>query len=105
MNHEHEENAMARIGVQSEDLHSQSARVGTGSETVRQTLDQLTGEIANLAASWQGGASEAFQSRWAEWQAGATQVQAAMESMGQFLQQAAVAYETTEDELRTAAGR
>ncbi len=96
---------MARIGVQSEDLHNQSQRVAQGSAEVTELLTRLTGEIANLAGTWQGAASDAFQSRWTEWQAGASQVQQAMENMGQFLQQAGASYEATEDELRTAAGR
>lgn len=96
---------MATIGVQSEELSAQSGRVGAGAEEVEATLARLTGEIAALAGSWQGSASEAFQSRWQEWQTGANQVQLAMRNMGEFLQQAASAYETTENELRAAAGR
>lgn len=96
---------MATIGVQSEELHAQSGRVVSGASEVSQILARLTGEIANLAGSWQGSASDAFQSRWQEWQTGASQVQQAMENMGQFLDQAALAYERNEDELRAAAGR
>jgi hypothetical protein len=40
-----------------------------------------------------------------EWQAGAAQVQQAMDGMGIFLDQAAVTYEETEESLRAAAGR
>jgi hypothetical protein len=50
-------------------------------------------------------ASAAFQTRWQEWQAGATQVQQAMDSMGIFLDEAARTYEETEEALRAAAGR
>lgn len=96
---------MATIGVQSEELHAQHGRVINGASEVEAILSRLTGEIANLAGSWQGSASQAFQSRWQEWQTGATQVQQAMQNMGQFLQQAAQSYETTEEELRSAAGR
>lgn len=96
---------MARIGVQSEELSAQSARVGNGYTQVSDVLTQLTGEITSLAGSWQGAASEAFQSRWAEWQAGSQQILLSMEAMGAFLQQAAAQYETTEEELRSAAGR
>lgn len=96
---------MAAITVQSEDLRDQAGRVAQGSTEVTDVLSRLTGEISALAAGWQGAASEAFQSRWAEWQAGAQQVQQAMDGMGQFLQQAAASYEATEDELRSAAGR
>ncbi|OLT14079.1 hypothetical protein BJF78_19920 [Pseudonocardia sp. CNS-139] len=96
---------MARIGVQSEDLRQQSTTVKTGAAEVNDTLGRLTGQIQTLAASWEGAASAAFQARWQEWQAGATQVQQAMDSMGIFLDEAARAYEETEDSLRAAAGR
>jgi WXG100 family type VII secretion target len=93
---------MAKIGVQSEDIRQQSTNVNKGSAEVTDILTRLTGEIASLAGTWQGAASQAFQDRWQEWQNGATQVQQAMEHMGQFLAQAAEAYETTEDQLRAA---
>lgn len=96
---------MARITVQSEDLHQQSAQVNSGAQEVDAILTRLTGQIQNLAASWDGAASQAFQERWQEWQTGAQQVRQAMESMGQFLTEAGHAYERTEDELRSAAGR
>lgn len=96
---------MARITVTSEDLHQQSSRVATGAQEVDAILSRLTGEIQNLASSWAGGASEAFQSRWQEWQTGAQQVREAMEGMGVFLAEAARAYEETEEQLRSAVGR
>jgi WXG100 family type VII secretion target len=96
---------MATFSVTSEELHAQSTRVATGAADVEATLTRLSAEIANLAASWQGGASQAFQSRWQEWQAGARQVQDAMANMGAFLQEAATQYEATEEGLRAAAGR
>jgi WXG100 family type VII secretion target len=96
---------MATFAVTSEELSTQSSRVGIGAADVEATLTRLSSEIANLAASWQGGASQAFQTRWQEWQAGAKQVQEAMANMGTFLQEAATQYETTEEGLRSAAGR
>lgn len=94
---------MAKIGVQSEDIRQQSANVNKGAAEVTDILGRLTGEITNLAGTWQGAASDAFQQRWTDWQNGAKQVQQAMEAMGQFLGQAAEAYESTEDQLRNAA--
>ena len=96
---------MARIGVQSEDLRQQATAVKAGAAEVSETLSRLTGQIQSQAATWEGAASAAFQTRWQEWQAGATQVQQAMDSMGIFLDEAARAYEETEDSLRAAAGR
>lgn len=96
---------MAQIGVHSEDLHSQSQQVARGSAEVHDVLGRLTAQIADLAGRWEGGASQAFQSTWHDWQNSATQVHQAMESMGQFLEQAAVAYENTETEIRNAATR
>ena len=76
-----------------------------GAAEVNDILGRLTGQIQTLASSWEGAASAAFQARWQEWQAGAAQVQQAMDGMGIFLEQAAVTYEETEESLRAAAGR
>ena len=95
---------MAKIGVESEDLRRESASVKQGSNEVIDILNRLTGEIQNLAAQWEGAASQAFQDTWHEWQTGAHQVQQAMEHMGVYLEQAAQTYETTEDHLRAATG-
>ena len=96
---------MARIGVQSEELRQQAATVKVGAGEVNDILSRLTAQIQTLASSWEGAASAAFQTRWQEWQAGAAQVQQAMDGMGIFLDEAARAYEETEESLRAAAGR
>lgn len=96
---------MARIGVQSEDLRQQASAVKAGAAEVNDILGRLTGQIQTLASTWEGAASAAFQTRWQEWQAGAAQVQQAMDGMGIFLDQAAQTYEETEESLRAAAGR
>jgi WXG100 family type VII secretion target len=96
---------MAKLAVQSEDLRQQAAAVKTGASNVSDVLNRLTSQIADLAAAWEGGASQAFQTRWQEWQSGAQNVQRAMDDMGVFLEQAAQAYEETETSLQQAAGR
>ena len=96
---------MARIGVQSDELRQQATTVKAGAAEVNDILARLTGQIQTLASTWEGAASAAFQTRWQEWQTGATQVQQAMDSMGIFLDEAARTYEETEDSLRAAAGR
>ena len=96
---------MPKLAVQSEDLRDQSNAVKNGANEVSDILTRLTQQISDLASRWEGGASEAFQSRWQEWQTGAKNVQQAMDDMGVFLQQAAEAYEETENSLKTAAGR
>lgn len=95
---------MAQLTVRSEDLHAQSTAVIKGAADVNQTLSQLTSQIADLASRWQGGASQAFQTRWQEWQTGAKNIQQAMDDMGRFLGTAAQTYEQTEAGLQQAAG-
>lgn len=95
---------MQKLTVQSEDLHDQSRQVTSGANDVNEILGKLTSQIADLASRWEGGASQAFHSRWTEWQNGAKQVQQAMDDMGTFLEQAAKAYEETETNLQQAAG-
>lgn len=94
---------MAKLAVQSEDLRAQSAAVKSGAAEVNDILGRLTAQITDLASRWEGGASQAFQARWHEWQNGATAVQHAMDAMGVFLEQAAHAYEETEEGLKSAA--
>lgn len=94
---------MNKLTVQSEDLHDQSNNIAKGAADVNGVLAQLTSQIANLAAQWEGGASQAFQSRWQDWQNSARQVHDAMENMGQFLGQAAQSYEQTEAGIQSAA--
>jgi WXG100 family type VII secretion target len=95
---------MPKLAVQSEDLRQQSGAVRSGANEVSDILGRLTAQISDLASRWEGGASQAFQTRWTDWQQGAQQVQQAMDAMGQFLEQAAQAYEDTEESLKTAAG-
>ena len=94
---------MAQLTVQSEDLRAQSGYVKSGAADVNETLGRLTAQIEDLASRWEGGASQAFQARWNDWQTGARSVQHAMDAMGVFLEQAAQAYEDTEDNLKSAA--
>ena len=94
---------MPKLAVQSEDLRHQSDAVKNGANEVSDILSRLTQQISDLASRWEGGASEAFQSRWQEWQTGASKVQQAMDDMGLFLGQAAQAYEDTENSLKSAA--
>jgi 6 kDa early secretory antigenic target len=96
---------MAQLAVTFEDLRTQSTSVQTGATDVNDILTRLTAQIADLAARWEGGASQAFQSRWQEWQAGAKSIQQAMDDMGVFLRTAAETYERTEQELTQATGR
>jgi WXG100 family type VII secretion target len=96
---------MAKLAVQSEDLRNQAAAVKTGAADVSDILGRLTSQISDLASRWEGGASQAFQTRWQEWQHGAQNVKDAMEHMGLFLEQAAAAYEETEERLKRAAGQ
>jgi WXG100 family type VII secretion target len=96
---------MNKLTVDSSDLRAQAGQVKSGSSEVSEILSRLTAQITELAGRWEGSASQAFQSRWQEWQTGAQSVQQAMEGMGLFLDSAAQAYEDTEASLSNAAGR
>jgi WXG100 family type VII secretion target len=96
---------MAQLTVTFQDLRDQSSNVQQGAADVNETLTRLTGQIADLAGRWEGGASQAFQDRWQEWQNGAKAIQQAMDDMGRFLGTAADTYEQTEQGLQQAAGR
>ena len=93
-----------KLGVQSEDLRTESAHVQAGAADVGEILGRLSTEIQNLASNWQGEAYEAFLGHWQHWQQGAEQIHKAMDEMSNFLTQAATQYEETEHAIKSAAG-
>ncbi len=96
---------MAQLSVTFQDLRDQSSQVQSGAAEVSDILTRLTQQIADLAGRWEGGASQAFQDRWQEWQNGAKAIQQAMDDMGRFLGTAADQYEQTETGLQQAASQ
>jgi ESAT-6 family protein len=91
---------MGAIKVTSEQLHSVSSQLSTGSEDVSQQLESMRTKVQALVdADWNGAASDSFRDLWQEWHSGARQVKQALDGISQMLGQAATKYQDTEDEL------
>ncbi len=91
---------MPAIKVTSEQLHSVSSQLQTGSEEVSQRLESMRSQVQALVdADWQGAASDSFRQLWEQWHVGARQVKEALDGIAQMLAQAARTYEETEAQL------
>lgn len=91
---------MPAIKVTSEQLHSVSSQLKSGSEEVSQRLDSMRSQVQNLVDSdWSGAASGSFNENYTKWNQGARQVKEALDGIAQLLAQAAQTYQETEDKL------
>ena len=91
---------MPAIKVTSEQLHSVSSQLKTGSEEVSQRLDSMRAQVQNLVDSdWSGAASASFHENYTKWNQGARQVKEALDGIAQLLAQAAQTYQQTEEQL------
>jgi WXG100 family type VII secretion target len=94
-----------RLTVDSQVLNDQARDVTDAASDIDGRLKSVTAQVNALQANWQGAASDKFQSLWQEWQTGATQLLEAMTGIGDFLRQAATAYEETEANIASNSGR
>jgi WXG100 family type VII secretion target len=91
---------MAVIKVTSEQLHSVSSQLKSGSEEVSQRLNSMKTQVQNLVDSdWSGAASGSFKDNYEKWNHGAQQVKEALDGIAQLLAQAAQTYQETEEKL------
>ncbi len=91
---------MAAIKVTSEQLHSVSSQLASGSEDVAQRLASMESQVLALVdADWQGAASDSFRDLYEKWHRGARDVKEALDGISQMLAAAARTYQETEDQL------
>ena len=91
---------MPAIKVTSEELHSVSSQLKSGSEEVMQRLSSMKSKVDSLLHSdWAGAASISFKQNYDKWNSGAQQVKQALDGIAQLLGQAAQTYQETEDKL------
>ncbi len=90
---------MAMIKVTSEQLASLAANLKSGNEQVQQQLASMRGQVAPVAADWQGAAAGNFQQLWQEWDQGAKQIQEALDGIAMLLQKAAQTYDAAESSI------
>ena len=91
---------MADIKVTSEELHSVSNSLKSGSEDVAGRLATMENQVKGLVdANWSGAASDSFRELWDKWHKGAADVKEALDGVSSMLASAARTYEQTEAEL------
>ena len=93
---------MSLIKVTSEELHTLSGNVSTGSTQIQDQLTRMQNEVINVVGGeWQGSASGQFHSLWEEWQRSAAGLKDALDGISRLLQSAGTQYQNTEDAIRT----
>jgi WXG100 family type VII secretion target len=89
------------IKVTSEELHTLSSNVMTGSTQIQDQLSRMQGEVLGVVGGeWQGAASGQFHSLWEEWQRSAAGLKDALDGISRLLGSAATQYQVTEDGIR-----
>jgi WXG100 family type VII secretion target len=91
---------MADIKVTSQDLHSVSGQLTSGSSDIESRLAQLNAQVKGLVDSgWTGAASGSFGGLFEQWHASANQLKTALDGIAGQLSSAANTYEQTEAQL------
>lgn len=93
---------MSHIKVTSEDLHTLSNNVQTGSNSIQDQLTRMQNEVLGVVGGdWQGAASGQFHELWDEWQRSAAGLKDALDGISRLLGNAGIHYQQTEDAIRT----
>ena len=96
---------MSLIKVTSEDLHTLSSNVMTGSNSIQDQLSRMQNEVLSVVGGeWQGAASGQFHALWDEWQRSAAGLKDALDGISRLLSSAGQQYQATEDAVRSSMG-
>jgi WXG100 family type VII secretion target len=90
---------MTGIRVTPEQLAGTASQVSNGAATIAGELQALAGQVAPLAADWQGVAQSRFEVLWAEWQRSARMLNEALTGVSQLLAQAGQHYSEAESAI------
>ena len=93
---------MSLIKVTSEELHTLSTNVQSGSNSIQDQLARMQGEVlAVVGGEWQGAASGQFHALWDEWQRSAAGLKDELDGISRLVGSAAIQYQQTEDAIRS----
>lgn len=89
------------VTVSTGDVADKAGTIRNGVAELESQLSMLTTAMADLAGTWTGPASTAFQNAYETWKGTAQQTKAALDEIGVSLQNAGNQYDENEDALRS----
>lgn len=89
------------VTVSTGDVADKATTIRSGVAELESQLSMLTTAMADLAGTWTGPASTAFQNAYETWKGTAQQTKAALDEIGVSLQNAGNQYDENEDTLRS----
>lgn len=90
------------IGVRPENLRAIAVEVQQGAAAIELVIAELQRKISPLVADWSGSARVSFEDLWAQWNAGADNVRAALIAISELLSKAGLAYAEAERSIAAA---
>jgi WXG100 family type VII secretion target len=87
------------IRVTPEQLQSTSGQLNQGAGTIDGLLKQLAGQVNSLGAEWAGAGQQRFLAAFQQWQTAQTNLHQALETIAQLTAQAAVSYQTNDQQV------
>jgi early secretory antigenic target protein ESAT-6 len=88
------------VTVSTGDVADKAATIQNGVAELESQLSMLTTAMADLAGTWTGPASTAFQNAYETWKGTAQQTKVALDDIGASLRNAGTQYDENEDALR-----
>lgn len=90
---------MSEILLRAEDARAGAQDVVKSAEAAQQDFDSLKTRLGALADSFRGESAKAFDEKYEEWSTSAKDLMAALDGLGQFLNQAADTIEQTDTQI------
>lgn len=87
------------ILLRAEDARGAAQDIQKSAAQAKDETEALRTRLSDLASSFRGRAAEAFDEKYNEWHTGAQQMMDGLDSLGQFLGQAASAIEETDTSI------
>lgn len=89
------------VTVSTGDVADKAGTIQRESAELESQLSMLTSAMADLAGTWTGPASSAFQNAYESWRGIAQQAKQALDDIGESLRNAGTQYDENEDALRS----
>lgn len=90
------------IGVRPDSLRAIAIEVEQGAAQIEYVIQELQRKIEPFVADWSGEARASFEELWAQWNAGADNVRAALIAISELIAKASAAYAEAERSIAAA---